>query len=200
MTVWIKICGLTTNDAVAAAVDAGADAIGFVFAASKRQVSARRAAELTRNVPASVARVAVMQHPVQSLLNEVWDVFRPDVLQTDAEDLEHLNVPAGLSVTPVIRAGRAPLHPLPPRLLFEGPCSGTGEVADWNAAAALSRATQLILAGGLDPANVANAIAAVRPFGVDVSSGVEAAPGIKDVAKIYQFVRAAQAAANGADT
>lgn len=198
MTVWIKICGLTTNDAVAAAVDAGADAVGFVFAPSKRQVNARRAAELTRNVPASIARVAVMQHPAQSLLDEVWDVFRPDVLQTDAEDVDRLNVPVGLPVLPVIRAGCIPPTPLPPRLLFEGPVSGTGELADWTAAATLSKATQLILAGGLDPANVAGAIATVRPFGVDVSSGVETAPGIKDPSKIYRFVRAARAAVNGA--
>jgi phosphoribosylanthranilate isomerase len=87
---------------------------------------------------------------------------------------------------------------LPTRLLFEGPVSGTGETTDWSAAAELAARTQLILAGGLKPANVAAAISIARPFGVDVSSGVEARPGVKDPQKIYDFVRNARAADNGA--
>lgn len=189
MTLWIKICGLTTEEAVAAAVVAGADAVGFVFALSKRRVTAQRAAELARNVPSHVTRVAVMQHPAQSLLDEVWTLFRPDVLQTDAEDLESLLVPTGLAVMPVLRVR---CGSLPQRFLFEGPVSGTGEAADWNVAAELARQSQLVLAGGLSPANVAAAVRRVRPFGVDVSSGVEREPGIKDAAKIAQFVRAAR--------
>lgn len=193
MTIWVKICGLTTHEAVDAALDAGADALGFVFAPSKRQVSAQRALELTRNV--TVPRVAVMLHPTQGMLDEVWSVFRPDVLQTDFDDLAALRVPEGLSVMPVIRStGAAPAR-LPPRLLFEGAVSGVGETADWSAAAALARAAQLVLAGGLNASNVAAAIAAVTPFGVDVSSGVEAAPGVKDPTKIHEFVRHARAAA-----
>jgi phosphoribosylanthranilate isomerase len=124
-------------------------------------------------------------------------VFRPDVLQTDIDDLPALQLPAGLQVTPVIRAGREVPNPLPARLLFEGPVSGTGETTDWTAAAKLAARTQLILAGGLKPANVAAAIAVARPFGVDVSSGVEAQPGVKDPAKIHEFVRNARAAGNG---
>jgi phosphoribosylanthranilate isomerase len=84
--------------------------------------------------------------------------------------------------------------PLPERLLFEGPVSGIGETADWSKAAALARRTQLILAGGLNPSNVADAIKRVKPFGVDVSSGVESSPGVKDAQKILDFVRAARAA------
>ena len=197
MSLWIKICGLTSREAITAAIDAGADAIGFVFAPSKRQVTAQRAAQLTEAMTIAVPRIAVMQHPTQSLLDEVVRVFRPDVLQTDAEDLQALNVPAGLAVLPVYRAGRTPLSP-PQRLLFEGPVSGTGITADWNAAATLAANTQLVLAGGLSAANVAEAIRSVRPFGVDVSSGVESAPGIKDAGKIFEFVRAARAAQNGA--
>jgi phosphoribosylanthranilate isomerase len=189
---WVKICGLTTESAVAAAVAAGVDAIGFVFAPSKRQVSAKQAEQLTRGVSQTIARVAVMQHPTQALLDEVWEVFRPDVLQTDAEDLTTLRVPAGLSIMPVLRSGRSAPVVLPPRLLFEGPQSGTGTTSDWNAAAELARRTQVVLAGGLNPANVVAAIEAVRPFGVDVSSGVEAAPGVKDPAKIHAFVRNAR--------
>lgn len=194
---WVKVCGLTSPDAVAAAVAAGVDAVGFVFAESKRKVTARRAAELARDVPKHIVRVAVMLHPSQQQLDEVWSVFRPDVLQTDIDDLAELKMPEGLQVTPVMRAGRALPEALPPRLLFEGPVSGTGETTDWTAAATLARRTQLILAGGLRPANVAAAIAVARPFGVDVSSGVEARPGIKDPAKIHEFVRNARAAGNG---
>jgi phosphoribosylanthranilate isomerase len=187
--IWVKVCGLTTSEAVAAAVGAGVNAVGFVFAESKRRVTPLQAAELARDVPRDIVRVAVMLHPSQAELDEVWSQFRPDVLQTDVDDLATLRVPAGLQVTPVFRAGRELPPILPARLLFEGPVSGTGETTDWSAAARLATRTQLILAGGLKPANVAEAIAAARPFGVDVSSGVEARPGVKDPQKIYDFVR-----------
>lgn len=195
---WVKVCGLTTPDAVTAAVDAGVNAVGFVFAESKRRVTAQQAAELARDVPRHIVRVAVMLHPSQAELDEVWSQFRPDVLQTDLDDLATLRVPAGLQVTPVVRAGRELPGMLPARLLFEGPVSGTGETTDWSLAATLASRTQLILAGGLKPSNVAGAIAMARPFGVDVSSGVEARPGVKDPAKIHEFVRKARAADDGA--
>lgn len=193
MAIWVKICGLTTRDAIEAAVAAGADAVGFVFAPSKRQVTASLASELAQSVPRRIPRVAVMLHPTQSQLDEVWEGFAPDVLQTDVEDLQTLQVPAGLAVMPVVRSpvGRALARH--PRILFEGPVSGVGSTSDWNGAAQLARTTQLVLAGGLNATNVADAIAAVRPFGVDVSSGVEAAPGIKDPARIHEFVRRARA-------
>ena len=202
MAIWIKICGLTTREAVEAAVAAGADAVGFVFATSKRQVSATQATQLAQAVPRKIPRFAVMLHPTQSELDEVWSGFRPDVLQTDAEDLATLRLPAGLAVMPVIRGGvRLKPDPLqrPPtmihsRVLFEGPVSGVGNASDWQSAAQLARTTELVLAGGLNAINVADAIAAVRPFGVDVSSGVEASPGIKDPDRIHEFVRRARAA------
>lgn len=197
MRLWIKVCGLTTPEGVAAAVESGVDAAGFVFAESKRKVTPQRAAELARDVPKHIVRVAVMLHPSQQELDAVWSQFRPDVLQTDIEDLTSLRIPNGLTVTPVMRAGRELPRELPTRMLFEGPVSGTGTTTDWSAAAQLALRTQLILAGGLKPANVAAAIAAARPFGVDVSSGVEAEPGLKDPAKIHEFVRNARAAANG---
>jgi phosphoribosylanthranilate isomerase len=211
--IWVKICGLNRRDAVEAAVAAGADALGFVFAPSKRQVTAEQATQLAQAIPQGIPRVAVMLHPTQSELDEVWSVFRPDVLQTDAEDLPTLRVPMGLAVLPVVRGvGRKPdLQPQHstgaagpaagghPRILFEGPVSGIGGTSDWRTAAQLARATQLVLAGGLDATNVADAIATVRPFGVDVSSGVEASPGIKDPTKIQEFVRRARAAATGAN-
>jgi phosphoribosylanthranilate isomerase len=191
VAIWVKICGLTTRDAVEAAVAAGADAVGFVFAPSKRQVTPSLARELAQDVPRRLPRVAVMLHPTQSQLDEVCAAFQPDVLQTDVEDLQMLQVPMGLAVMPVVRGGGGvgPYN----RILFEGPVSGVGSTSDWNRAAQLAQTTQLVLAGGLNATNVADAIAAVRPFGVDVSSGVEAAPGIKDPARIHEFVRRARA-------
>jgi phosphoribosylanthranilate isomerase len=191
---WIKICGLTTTEGVAAAVQARVDAIGFVFAPSKRRIDPQRARELSLEVPAGVARVAVFQHPEQALLDEVCDVVQPDIVQTDIEDLASLHLPHGMRVNPVVRAGAAPPLALPPRIVFEGPVSGIGKSADWSEAAVLARRTQLILAGGLNPSNVATAIRTVQPYGVDVSSGVEASAGIKDPALIMRFVTAVRAA------
>src|SRR5262245_39531931 len=156
------------------------------------------ATQLAQGVPRRIPRVAVMLHPTQSQLDEVWSEFRPDVLQTDVGDLQTLRVPMGLAVMPVVRGGGVGLKPdLQPkylRVLFEGPVSGVGSTSDWSAAAQLARSTQLVLAGGLNATNVADAIATVRPFGVDVSSGVEASPGIKDPARIHEFVQRARAA------
>jgi phosphoribosylanthranilate isomerase len=192
---WIKICGMTTPDAIATALEAGADAIGFVFAESPRQVTPEAAAQLARPARGRVRCVAVTRHPAQLALDEMLRVFRPDVLQTDETDLGALRLPASLELLPVVRTGEGAAVALPSRILFEGPASGTGATSDWAAAHRLARRTQLVLAGGLDSGNVAEAIGAVRPFGVDVSSGVEARPGVKSPLKIMQFVTAARAAA-----
>jgi phosphoribosylanthranilate isomerase len=192
---WIKICGITTVDAVTAAEAANVDAIGFVFAPSPRQVTPRQAAQLAALAPPGILRIAVTQHPLQILVDEICRTLKPDLFQTDVEDLRELKVPAHIKILPVVRFGRKTPHPLPARMLFEGPSSGIGEMADWGRAAELAAQTELILAGGLSPANVADAIAAVRPYGVDVSSGVEASAGVKDPAKIIDFVNKARAAA-----
>jgi len=196
MRLWVKICGLTSPDAVAAAVAAGADAVGFVFhAASPRHVTPAGAAALARAVPPGVVRVAVTRHPAQAEVDAIVADFRPDVLQSDAADFASLALPAGIGRLPVLRTGTALPAKLPERCLYESADSGRGTAADWQAAAALARRTALVLAGGLSSANVAAAIAAVRPFGVDVSSGVESAPGRKDARKIRDFIAAARAAA-----
>jgi len=206
---WIKICGLRSAEAVEAAVRAGANAVGFVFhGASPRNVDCPTARALVQSLPPGVERVAVFLHPAQSLLDEVLSAISPDWVQTDAEDLSALVLPAGQRVLPVLRGGRAqPSLPLidlratagrsHPRCLFEAGRSGAGERADWQEAARLARRCRLVLAGGLDAANVAEAVAAVRPFGVDVSSGVERERGVKDAARIREFVRAARAAGRG---
>jgi phosphoribosylanthranilate isomerase len=191
---WIKICGMTTPEAVAAALEARVDAIGFVFAESPRELTPQRAAELAKVARARVCCVAVTRRPTQSAVDEILEVFGPDVLQTDLADLGRLALPTGLERLPVVRAGDEVPASLPPRILFEGPRSGSGSVSDWSAARALAHRTQLVLAGGLNAGNVGAAIAAVQLFGVDVSSGVELRPGIKSALEIANFVRAARAA------
>lgn len=185
---------MTSAEGVAAAVAAGVDAIGFVFAPSVRRVSSERAAELALPARRQVTCVAVAQHPEQYAVDEIVRDLRPDLLQTDLEDFPQLHLPQRLARLPVVRAGSPPLAEYPARLLFEGARSGTGELSDWPRAAELALHTRLILAGGLHPGNVAEAIRVVRPFGVDASSGVELRPGVKCATKILEFVRAARVA------
>ena len=192
---WIKICGMTSADAIAAATEARVDAIGFVFAPSPRQVTPGQAAQLAALAPSGMLKIAVAQHPLQMKVDEICRILEPDLFQTDVEDLRELKIPPHIKVLPVVRFGRKTPSPLPARMLFEGPSSGVGEMADWGRASELARQTELILAGGLSPKNVDEAIQAVRPFGVDVSSGVECVPGVKDPKKILEFVRVARAAA-----
>jgi phosphoribosylanthranilate isomerase len=191
---WIKICGLTTPEAVAAALEMNVDALGFVFAPSPRRLTPQVAARLAAPARGRARCVAVTRHPLQGELDAMLGVFAPDVLQGDLAELAGLRLPAGLERLPVVRAVNAGAGDLPHRILFEGAVSGTGMRADWDGAAGLARRTQLVLAGGLDSGNVGAAIAAVRPFGVDVSSGVEERPGVKSPAEIVKFVLAARAA------
>lgn len=194
MSVFVKICGLRDAETVATAIDAGADAIGFVFAESPRRVSVEQAFEAVRGVGASVKRVAVMRHPSNDEWQEVLENFAPDILQTDIADLAELDVPPHVQAWPVFREGdRIPSPDLPYVFVYEGQSSGAGETVDWVRAAALSKKGRMVLAGGLDSRNVARAIAVARPWGVDVSSGVESSPGVKDIEKIRQFIGAVRA-------
>jgi phosphoribosylanthranilate isomerase len=195
---FVKICGMTDTRAVEAALDAGADAIGFVFARSVRRVTPEQALELARPARGRALCVAVTQHPSPELLELVFEIFRPDVLQTDREDFSRITLPAGVEAWPVLRGPQpediiSTLH-ADQRALFEGPKSGAGQVADWTVARALARRFALILAGGLGPSNVERAIEEVHPFGVDVSSDVEEAPGRKSPALIESFVSRARKA------
>jgi phosphoribosylanthranilate isomerase len=198
---WLKICGMTTPEAVAATLDARADAMGFVFAQSVRKVTPQIAAGLAVPARGRLRLVAVTRNPSQEAVDEILRVFRPDVLQTDVADLSALRLPADLEVLPVLRglqdmsadSGRR-ANSLP-RILFEGQISGSGTTCDWDGAREVARRTELILAGGLNAGNVARAVAEVQPFGVDVSSGVEERPGLKSPAEIARFVAAARVAA-----
>ncbi len=189
---WIKICGMTTPEAVAAALEAGVDAIGFVFADSVRQLTPEAAAKLAAPARGEVRCIAVTRHPSQFALDDILSVFKPDVLQTDAVDLHMLRIPQQLETLPVLR-GSQHGERFPARVLFEGLSSGSGMPCDWVSARQVARRTQLVLAGGLNADNIGAAIADVQPFGVDVSSGVEQRPGIKSPAEIARFVRAARA-------
>jgi phosphoribosylanthranilate isomerase len=192
---FIKICGMTTPAAVSTALSCEVDAIGFVFATSVRQVTLQRASELAASARHKVACVAVTRHPTREAVEAILRDFKPDILQTDIDDIAGLDLPRSLSVLPVMRLGPRPACALPGRVLFEGPVSGSGQTTDWESAAAMAQQCQLILAGGLNPLNVGPAIRFVRPFGVDVSSGVEDQPGLKSSEKIEKFVTAARMAA-----
>lgn len=186
---FVKICGITTRAALEAAIEAGADAVGFVFAESVRELSPGQARTLADGAPARTLKVAVFRHPSAERVRRVLETLAPDWVQTDAEDFAGLELPAGVAALPVYRSGRAlPAAGLPPRLLYEGAVSGSGRRADWTEARALAERTELVLAGGLSPDNVGEAIGEVRPWGVDVSSGVESAPGVKDPERIRSFV------------
>lgn len=199
---FVKICGLREKEHVDAAVDAGADAVGFVFADSVRRVDPRRAAMISADVPCTVRRVAVMLHPTAEEWQDVLSAFTPDVLQTDAQDIAALDVPDSVDCWPVCREGnRASTYfgtstKVPGIFLYEGAKSGAGETVDWARAAKVAKQGNMILAGGLSAANVAEAIRIARPFGVDVSSAVESAPGVKDPELIREFISAARAVEN----
>ncbi len=163
---------------------------------SPRNLSIADAAVLQAAVPPGIERIAVFLHPPQALLDAVIAHVRPNCVQIDASDLPLCRIPSPVRVLPVVRSGMTPASAtgLPARFLFESALSGAGEQADWSEAARLAGRAQVVLAGGLDAGNVAEAIRAVRPYGVDVSSGVESSRGVKSPALIRDFVMAARAA------
>lgn len=154
---FVKICGITTRETLHAAVDAGADAIGFVFTESKREIAPQDAAQLCRDLPQTIRRIAVMRHPSAEQFRRVIDEFWPDWLQTDSADLDNLALPPDCAPLPVFRdqlvAGAPPKH-WPRRLIFEGTQSGQGQLPDWNLARNIAEESDLILAGGLNETNV----------------------------------------------
>jgi phosphoribosylanthranilate isomerase len=197
--VYVKICGLSEPEHVAAAVEAGADAIGFVLTASPRRVSPERAAELAALVPEHVLTVGVFrgEDPVAVRAAALAAGVRGIQLHgkhphgdfTALKDLDRTLVRA-VDASADLRCGAFDES----LLIVDAPRPGSGEPWDW--AAVRGRPTgRWLLAGGLDPDNVAEAVAAAGPWGVDVSSGVETAPGVKDSALIARFLTAARGAA-----
>jgi phosphoribosylanthranilate isomerase len=197
VSVLVKICGLRDAATAAAAVQAGAGAVGFVFAESPRRVTPGEARAAATGLPRDVLRVAVMLHPTQDEWHRVLEEFGPDVLQTDAADFECLDVPPEVVRWPVIREG-AVARKVPEIFVYEGARSGSGETVDWARAAEFGRRGRMILAGGLSADNVGAAIRAASPWGVDASSAVESVPGVKDVALMRRFIGAVRAAEEAA--
>ena len=214
----VKICGLREAEHAVAAVEAGADLLGFVFAPSRRRVTAERAAvclgatrDRARALGRTVLGVGVFVDASDAEMNEVAEVAGLDVLQLHGDHdpglLERLNRPVIKALRVMPGAGWADLEArmdayataasTPIAFFVDGydPVAhgGTGVRADWGLAGTMAANGPLVLAGGLDPENVGDAIAAVRPLAVDVSSGVET-DGSKDPAKIADFVEAAKAA------
>ena len=193
MNTFIKICGLRSAADVVAAVAAGANAVGFVFTNSVRQVTPAQAKLAVENVAPQVRRVAVMRHPGNDLCQRVIEEFAPDVIQTDAEDFGALQIPENIECWPVFREGAAEIATTG-LYVYEGAQSGSGRKVDWSRAAEIARRGRMILAGGLAEDNVRLAVRTVRPWGVDVSSGVESLPGYKDHDLIRRFISAVRAA------
>lgn len=202
----IKICGLTRAEDAAAAVSAGADALGVVLAPSKRRVTLDEAAEVFAAVPPLVARVGVF---VDAHADEVWEaVARLGLAAVQFHGDEAPETCAAAPV-PVIKALRVGPDYSPERAdayrgavsavlldtFVPGEQGGTGVAFDWyDVAGRLPRWAPVLLAGGLGPANVGAAIQALHPYAVDVSSGVESAPGVKDHRSIDAFAAAVRAA------
>lgn len=197
----IKICGITrVEDAVAAAAF-GADAIGLVFAArSPRRVTAEAARAIVDALPPLVASVALFMDDEPAFVQAVIDAIRPDLVQFHgAEDRPYCQsfgcrylkaVPmAGRGTEAIVDAARA--HPRAAGLVLDGhglgEAGGSGRAFDWSQARA-EGLPPLIVAGGLTADNVADAVRIAMPWAVDVSSGVEAAPGIKDHGKMENFI------------
>jgi len=188
----VKVCGITSEQAALQAVAAGVDAIGLVFAESVRRVTPEQAAAIIAVVPPLVSIVAVFRHPTIEDVKAVMRLERLTLMQSDEADAG-VFAAAGWRVAflPVVRVVSGAAIPLAgPACLVEGARSGAGETVDWAAVAPIAASRRVILAGGLTPRNVAEAIATVRPFGVDVSSGVECSPGVKDAGLICAFVEA----------
>jgi phosphoribosylanthranilate isomerase len=199
----IKICGLTGEEAIDAAIESGADAVGFVFAPSPRRVTPERAVALARRLPSFVLKVAVFADATAEEVREVTARLAPDRIQIEAGSSDALGGDMRARVLPVFHDGPKLLQEVAsyreastgdPTILLDGRLSGRGETADWGVAAQVARTARVVLAGGLNPENVVLAIRIVRPYAVDVSSGVESSPGVKDPIRIAAFVAAVRAA------
>jgi phosphoribosylanthranilate isomerase len=198
MSLFIKLCGLKTPADVETAVEAGASAVGFVMTESPRQVSVAQAAVLRSLLPPEVLGVAVFHDPSLRLVEHVHRDVAPDLFQAEPRSLQGL---PRSSILPVVAEGPGLSHRVEAALEVTGTGwvlvdssarGGTGRAVAWDDLVALPSRSRLVLAGGLAPNNVAEALRSVRPGGVDVSSGVEQSPGIKDHQLMKAFVTAAR--------
>ena len=200
---FVKVCGITRLTDALHAVAQGATAIGFVlWPRSPRGVTVERAAEISAELPSHVMRVGVfVNEPVDSI-RAIAERARLTAIQLHGDEppayADALDWPVFRAVSVAELSDAADAWAPETALLVDNidPVrrGGTGAVIDWSRAAAVAQKRRVVLAGGLTPDNVASAIRAVRPFGVDVSSGVEASPGVKDFGKVTQFIENARLA------
>jgi len=183
----VKICGITRPEDAEAAVEAGAGAIGFIFwPKSPRFIDPHRARAIAAALPPFVTAVGVFVNQPLAYVNGVASLVALGAVQLHGDETPEYAASVSRPVMKAVSVGRdeARVWPSRVRLLLDvhDPVArgGTGRTIDWAAAADLAARREVILAGGLTPDNVADAVARVRPFGIDVSSGVERAPGIKD--------------------
>jgi phosphoribosylanthranilate isomerase len=183
----VKICGITRGEDAEAAVAAGASAIGFVFwPKSPRFIDPHRARHIASALPPFVTAVGVFVNQPLDYVRGVASLVRLGAVQLHGDETPEYAAAVSTPVIKAVSVGDADTGAWPARTLLlldvDDPATrgGTGRTIDWTAAAAVAAQRTILLAGGLTPDNVADAVARVRPFGIDVSSGVERAPGIKD--------------------
>ena len=204
----IKICGLTRRDDVDAAVEAGAWAVGCVlWPGSPRAVTPAQAHRLMQDVPPRVKRVGVVVNASVDEAREWCDTAGLTTIQLHGDEDAAPFLAAGLDVIKAVTLEtdadleRAAALPAPVLVLVDAvdpvQRGGTGHSADWTRAAALATRRPILLAGGLRPDNIRDALSTVAPWGVDVSSGVEASPGVKDAALISALLRNAEFGVRG---
>jgi phosphoribosylanthranilate isomerase len=199
---FVKICGITNEDDALLAVALGADAVGFVFAPSVRQISVRRAYDIARRLPPEVLTVGVFRDETPE---RVVDQVRAAGLKAaqlhghetpETTQAVHRQVPYVIQAFSAGASGleRAAEHGAD-AVVVDSATPGSGSLFDWSLVDQAPLSVKIILAGGLRPDNVATAIARVKPWGVDVSTGVEREPGHKDPVLVKEFIDAARAAA-----
>ncbi len=197
MSTRIKICGLKTPESVETAVNSGADMLGFVFAkGSPRHINPEEAKQLIELIPDGIDAVAVMLHPKQSEVDRVLNHVKVKYLQTDAGDFDTFDLKGRTNPLKVYRDNEnfdPSIMEDRPFALFEGPLSGTGNLVNQKRAKIACHSKKVLLAGGLNIDNIKNVLSHVRPFGVDVSSGVEIERGIKSEQKIIEFIKIVRA-------
>ncbi len=203
MRLFVKLCGITTEADLETAVEAGADAIGLVLTPSPRQIPLSVAAGLQARLPESVLGVAVFHDPTPELLRRAEEEIGPDLFQSELPTLVGISADKLLPVVVdgdsldrdfglAVRAADREMV-----VVDRAARGGTGLTSRWERLAGLNSPGRLILAGGLDPENVGDAVSLVRPFGVDVSSGIEKSPGKKDPERMRAFVEAARSVGVG---
>lgn len=196
---FVKICGITTEEDALLAAALGADAVGLVFAASSRRITAGRARDVVRRLPPEVLTVGVFRNERKERVVQIANEIGLRAVQLHGHETAEETRWVAERVPAVIRAFAA-ADPAMGRLeelgdvqlLVDSPEPGSGKTFDWDALAQSKIERPFMLAGGLNADNVASAIATVSPWGVDVSSGVEAKPGTKDPVKVQRFIAAAK--------